>query len=561
MRLYYKFGLFLILSCIIFNTVIYAKPIKIKVSTKQPQNISASQIPNSWYSFIPRKLPFAPFTNTDYYGIYATPLNVSKYAKADRVYNRNYQPYYPEKFLYVTDYTYDAFMKEKNCKEEFRERSCNSQYNEWLWDKIRSDFKRVHGMYTQTVANSRGKQKDITWEDGGIVSIYEQRKLYYEYARIPSPYGENNYKFLQNFRHNYKNIRVNNPYFEFIQPQDNYFYNDIEVKYECDYDEYTQTYDFAQIAYSRCKDYGASYYHHNSKEPYFMGPDGKLYAVVERKNSDKTKKEKEYVILTKDEYQQLHLAYSYAYHLPDNYQSTVQWANNIQKNIENTYSQELKAKKLNVFLYYELYDTFCRKYGYSYKVNEYEKTIPAGAKLKYNNGSAYDINANRQFYNKYKDYISGQKYPTSEYLDAKRKLEEKNITIEIVPEKKTTKYFRYLSVNSTDGAEKKEVNQQYKTKQGKVKPQPYSVVQTVGKYKKLRKDDIEMILTHLQERLNTQAINISGNNDISTESGNIIMSDNERHEIYIKYYDKPEDFRNYAPELDKKYSKYYPQNL
>ena len=39
------------------------------------------------------------------------------------------------------------------------------------------------------------------------------------------------------------------------------------------------------------------------------------------------------------------------------------------------------------------------------------------------------------------------------------------------------------------------------------------------------------------------------------------MSDNELSELYYKFKDNPEGFRQFAPELDKKYSKYYPQNM
>ena len=189
-------------------------------------------IPEEWFKFQPRKIPFIPFYDFDYKKMYETPVDISLYAGPGRAYNPNYKPYYPEKYLYVTDYSFKNFLKySKTYKERaewtgFRsqyERDLNYEYNDWFWNKIRSDFKRTHGMYNATVTDYRGIKHKITWEDGGIVSIYEQRKLYYEYARFyrEEP-KESVYKFIQNFRMPYLDVRVNSPFIEFAAPPKSY---------------------------------------------------------------------------------------------------------------------------------------------------------------------------------------------------------------------------------------------------------------------------------------------------------------------------------------------------
>lgn len=166
-------------------------------------------IPFEWFTFQPKTLPFTPFSTVNYEEIYKTPVNTEQYANAGRKYNKNYKPYYPNKRIYATsDYSYTSFKRQ----------SKKSDYNEWLWNTIRSDFKKTHGMYTATVTDFRGFRHEITWEDGGIISIYEQVKLFYEYARFNNNTRQKNYMFIHNFKYNYPDTRVNNPFLEFDTP-------------------------------------------------------------------------------------------------------------------------------------------------------------------------------------------------------------------------------------------------------------------------------------------------------------------------------------------------------
>lgn len=261
-------------------------------SSNQQQNMTMSKnIPDEWMIFQPRKIPFVPFSNINYKKMYETPIDVSKYAGAGRVYNKNYKPYHPEKYLYVTDYSLNNFLKYSKVYRERHEYQMKDdyywnlyhEYNEWLWNKIRSDFKRTHGMYNATITDFRGIKHKITWEDGGIVSIYEQRKLYYEYAKFQNlKEDEKAYKFVQNFRHPYKDVRVNNPFIEFIQPQDKnvvYMNNGLEISLHSPKHDTSYTFNYDDRYQNQKPNGGVLEYDDCIDDVVnkFMGPDGSLY--------------------------------------------------------------------------------------------------------------------------------------------------------------------------------------------------------------------------------------------------------------------------------------------
>ena len=237
--------------------------------------------------------------------------------------------------------------------------------------------------------------------------------------------------------------------------------------------------------------------------------------------------------------------------------TTADWQDYLKQKIKNEQEAIAKQDKKNVYLYYEIYDAFCRKYGYKYSKGEHTSTIPAKVEL-IRKGSGLDSQYEYEnFYNKYSDYINNKKAPTYEFIEAKRNLEKENIEVEIIPEHTETSYYTYLDVNASKAVKAKEVNQVYLAKKDKVDPQPYSVVSTVAKYKVLKKEDVKMILEHLRDRLNTTSISI-GPTSWEGSSVSTVMPEREIDDIYFIYEHQPEKFRSYAPELDKKYSQYYP---
>ena len=233
--------------------------------------------------------------------------------------------------------------------------------------------------------------------------------------------------------------------------------------------------------------------------------------------------------------------------------TTDDWQDYVRHKIANENAYIEKQNKRNVYLYYEIYDAFCRKYGYKYTSGSYETTVPAKVEKVDRFSSSISDYEYQNFYNKYKDYITNQKAPDSTFYSALRNLGSSDEKIRIVPEHKESHYYIYLKVNASEAAKKKEVDDVYLAKKSKVKPMPYSVVNTVSKYKVLKKDDVKMILEHLQERLNIISIDLVEGISV----GKTIMTDKDIEDIYFIYEHQPEKFRSYAKTLDEKYSQYY----
>lgn len=235
------------------------------------------------------------------------------------------------------------------------------------------------------------------------------------------------------------------------------------------------------------------------------------------------------------------------------------WQSYVNHKIENENNYKKLQDKRNVYLYYEIYDNFCRKYGYKYSFGEYYTKIPAKTEVVKKSADLSYQKDYEDFYTNYSDYITHKKAPSFEYIQAKRALEQAHIELKTIPEKTETHYYQFLEVNASQQVEEREVNNVYMAKCSKVKPMPYSVVNAVSKYKTLKKEDVQMILEHLQARLNTDAIHITSDS-FETSLGKEIMTKDEVQEIYFIYENQPENFRNFAPTLDKKYSQYYPKN-
>lgn len=275
----------------------------------------AKEIPQEWFVFQAKTVPFIPFNSEKkklnyekkLNKIYQTPLNIEKYAENGWIYNENYKPYEPGKFLWaVSDYTYETYLKNTNKSDkycvyspDYSEEKCSelrTEYNEWLWNKIRSDYRSLHSIYSTTLTDSAGNKTNYYKEDGGIISIYEQRNVFFEYQKpLPNELIEEKHlKFLQNFRFNYKDIRVNNPYLEFVIPKNvpngvkwftNQLYVIIHQKDRIDLRPYPYTNRYQK----EIKYYEEPYYTLYSLEKElngiwvpseYIGPDNKLYSSV-----------------------------------------------------------------------------------------------------------------------------------------------------------------------------------------------------------------------------------------------------------------------------------------
>lgn len=220
------------------------------------------------------------------------------------------------------------------------------------------------------------------------------------------------------------------------------------------------------------------------------------------------------------------------------------WQSEIYKDIQTDISMQNVQNKQNVFLYYEIFDSLCRKYGYKFAEHKYNEKIPAKIKVK-SNTSPYDY---ERMFKQYENEIA-----KGDYSNVSRKLAElnNNIEAEIDPERTETYYYTEFKTGISAEKLQKEAMEIYKKKMYSTKPQPYSVVGEIKKYKDLKKDDMRFICNQFEKRINTTEILQDINKRKYTEIYNNDCSWDVSEKI----------FKTNAEKLDKKYAEYYPQNL
>ena len=299
------------------NIFLFSLSVGILLINNSFSSVEAKEIPDDWFVFKERTLPFVVFNSEakekkykkKLQKISSKPLNVEEYFEEGWEYNKNYEPYIPEKFAWVkSDYSYETYLKnnkkysDKYCtySTHYSPKKCDNTrkaYNDWLWNKIRSDYREKHSMYSKTITSDFGKTQKYYKEDGGILSIYEQRNIFFQYQKplTDEIIEEKHLKFLQNFRHKYKEVRVNNPYLEFNNPKHTpsakWYTNQLYVRihqhnrtddmfYPYD-DRYQKKIKYEDNSFFK-SEYTASRYYYYELGGYFnyicyVGPDGKKY--------------------------------------------------------------------------------------------------------------------------------------------------------------------------------------------------------------------------------------------------------------------------------------------
>ena len=219
--------------------------------------------------------------------------------------------------------------------------------------------------------------------------------------------------------------------------------------------------------------------------------------------------------------------------------------------------------RLDVFLYYELYDAFCRRHGYGYVEHTYTETVPARVEIK-TSDRATDSDY-RYFFDRYKDYLSGAKSPDGTFISELRKLGEQNISAELIPEKKIKGTYTNFEINATDKQRINEVDKVWLAKKGKVKPKPYSMEAELKKYKVLTEKDVKLVVDNLEKRFENDKLYYN------YKEGEVCVTDYNSgfYDKISDYFDSKysecngnyELFREYAKDIDEKLKNYYPQNL
>ncbi len=219
------------------------------------------------------------------------------------------------------------------------------------------------------------------------------------------------------------------------------------------------------------------------------------------------------------------------------------WQSEIYKDMQPDISRQNVQNKQNVFLYYEIYDSLCRKYGYKFVEESYNIKIPAKINVK-SNTSSFDY---ERTFKQYENEIA-----RGDYSNVSRALADlnNNIKAEIVPERTETHYYTEFKTGVPKERIQKEAMNIYKKKMYSTKPQPYSVANEMKKYKKLTEDNTRFICEQFEKRINT------------TE---ILTDTNQRKYTNIYdggcYWGSPKTFKETAKKSDEKYSEYYPQNF
>lgn len=303
--------------CNFKNIFLFLLSVGIIVLNSSFSCVEAKEIPNEWFIFQEKTVPFVIFNSkreAKRYSkklekMYSKPIDVKEYAEAGWEYNNNYVPYIPQKFIWVkSDYTYETYLKnnkkysDKYCtySANYSEKKCDETrkaYNTWLWNKIRNDFREKHTIYSKTITPNIGKTQKFYKEDGGILSIYEQRNVFFQYQKplTNEIIEEKHLKFLQNFRFKYKDVRVNNPYIEFNNPKETpgarWFTNQLYVRIHQSNrtDDMFYPYDdrYQEKIKYNAKPFSKNEYTESGRYYYkiggyfqlisFIGPDGKKY--------------------------------------------------------------------------------------------------------------------------------------------------------------------------------------------------------------------------------------------------------------------------------------------
>lgn len=223
------------------------------------------------------------------------------------------------------------------------------------------------------------------------------------------------------------------------------------------------------------------------------------------------------------------------------------WQTYVDFNYQLDEKKQSIIDKQNVFLFYEIYDSLWRKYGYRYVKEPFTEYYEPTFEIK-SNSSSSDI-----------DYIL-RKYDSEikagNYSNVSREIYNlgSKAQISYSPGYSYSGYHEILTPYVSEKRILNEAIQLYKKKMYITKPKPYSVSSEAKKYKKLRKVDIEFIENQFSKRLETKKIDL--------ENKKRIIVNGTQH-FSLSDYDtiNPGGFLNCVKDIDKEFSKYYPQNL
>ena len=236
------------------------------------------------------------------------------------------------------------------------------------------------------------------------------------------------------------------------------------------------------------------------------------------------------------------------------------WQNSIEEKIEADIKKQEYIDKQNVFLFYEIYDSLWRKYGYKYIKNTTTHYQEPTLRIKRTSSSS-DLEAT---FRKYDSQIkAGNYYNLSrELIDL---IDKQDVEYSAEYEYSMTSY--ELQPNVSKKRIMKEALQIYKKKMYSTQPKPYSMNSEIKKYANLRTADVDFIAQQFEKRMSTKKIDLDNMQSVKYDLYCLTndLSCKFYHGLY-EYFElnpdkKPSIFRSTANYIDSDYSKYYPQNI
>lgn len=236
------------------------------------------------------------------------------------------------------------------------------------------------------------------------------------------------------------------------------------------------------------------------------------------------------------------------------------WQTVIEFNIQEDIKKQEYIDKQNVYLFYEIYDSLWRKYGYKYVKETTTHYQEPTFRIK-NNSSSHELEATLK---KYDSEIKSGNYSnlSRELVDLIDKQE-----IEYSAGYEYTMSSFGLVPNVSETRIMNEAIQLYKKKMYSKKPKPYSVNSEIKKYSNLRTADVDFIAQQFEKRMYTKKIDLENMKRIKYDLY-CLMNDTSClfYQGLSEYFEsnpdkKPSIFRSTANYIDSDFSKYYPQNL
>lgn len=206
---------------------------------------------------------------------------------------------------------------------------------------------------------------------------------------------------------------------------------------------------------------------------------------------------------------------------------------------------QIERNKANAYLFFELYDNFCKKYGYEIKSSSYIEYIKPEVNVT-SSSNASDSDYDRFYYSMKSDIKNGYSQmssTTKNYLNDI--VNNRTYSTEVSGGGIITHYYYVIIPKGKFSAYKAEVYNKYLAQKDKVSPKKYSVENEVSKYSNLTWNNVVFILSGIEARINFN------NFELPSYVYNYRIDLPDKSSVrYLK--DNPNGLMEYSKELDRR---------